>query len=34
MTTLIDRMFAVNWRGQFAVIRAFAPMLKASRGTG
>lgn len=27
---LIDRMFAVNWRGQFAVIRAFAPMLKAS----
>ena len=27
---LIDRMFAVNWRGQFAVIRAFAPMLKAT----
>jgi len=27
---LIDRMFAVNWRGQFAVVRAFAPMLKAS----
>jgi 3-oxoacyl-[acyl-carrier protein] reductase len=27
---LIDRMFAVNWRGQFAVIRTFAPMLKAS----
>lgn len=27
---LIDRMFAVNWRGQFAVIRAFAPLLKAS----
>jgi 3-oxoacyl-[acyl-carrier protein] reductase len=27
---LIDRMFAVNWRGQFAAIRAFAPMLKAS----
>ena len=27
---LIDRMFAVNWRGQFATIRAFAPMLKAS----
>ncbi len=27
---LIDRMFAVNFRGQFAVIRAFAPMLKAS----
>lgn len=27
---LIDRMFAVNWRGQFATIRAFAPMLQAS----
>ncbi len=27
---LIDRMFAVNWRGQFAVARAFAPALKAS----
>ncbi len=27
---LIDRMFAVNWRGQFATVRAFAPMLKAS----
>ncbi len=27
---LIDRMFAVNWRGQFAAIRAFAPMLKTS----
>jgi 3-oxoacyl-[acyl-carrier protein] reductase len=27
---LIDRIFAVNWRGQFAAIRAFAPMLKAS----
>ena len=27
---LIDRMFAFNWRGQFAVIRAFAPMLKAT----
>ena len=27
---LIDRMFAVNWRGQFAVIRAFAPLLQAS----
>ncbi|MBV9569030.1 MAG: SDR family oxidoreductase [Hyphomicrobiales bacterium] len=26
----IDRMFAVNWRGQFAVIRTFAPLLKAS----
>jgi 3-oxoacyl-[acyl-carrier protein] reductase len=26
----IDRMFAVNWRGQFAAIRTFAPMLKAS----
>ena len=23
-------MFAVNWRGQFAAIRTFAPMLKAS----
>ena len=27
---LIDAMFAVNWRGQFATVRAFAPMLKAS----
>lgn len=27
---LIDRMFAVNWRGQFAMVRAFAPLLKAS----
>ena len=27
---LIDEVFAVNWRGQFAVIRTFAPMLKAS----
>jgi 3-oxoacyl-[acyl-carrier protein] reductase len=27
---LIDRMFVVNWRGQFAAIRTFAPMLKAS----
>ncbi len=26
---LIDRMFQVNWRGQFAAIRTFAPMLKA-----
>jgi 3-oxoacyl-[acyl-carrier protein] reductase len=26
----IDRMFQVNWRGQFAVIRTFAPLLKAS----
>jgi 3-oxoacyl-[acyl-carrier protein] reductase len=26
----LDRMFAVNWRGQFAAIRTFAPMLKAS----
>jgi 3-oxoacyl-[acyl-carrier protein] reductase len=26
----IDRMFAVNWRGQFAAIRTFAPLLKAS----
>lgn len=27
---LIDRMFQVNWRGQFAVIRTFAPLLKVS----
>jgi 3-oxoacyl-[acyl-carrier protein] reductase len=27
---LIDRMFTVNWRGQFAAIRTFAPMLKAA----
>src|SRR6478609_3856822 len=27
---LIDRMFQVNWRGQFAAIRSFAPLLKAS----
>jgi 3-oxoacyl-[acyl-carrier protein] reductase len=27
---LIDRMFAVNWRGQFATIRSLAPLLKAS----
>jgi 3-oxoacyl-[acyl-carrier protein] reductase len=27
---LIDRMFAVNWRGQFAAIRTFAPLLKTS----
>jgi 3-oxoacyl-[acyl-carrier protein] reductase len=27
---LIDRLFQVNWRGQFAAIRAFAPLLKAS----
>jgi NAD(P)-dependent dehydrogenase (short-subunit alcohol dehydrogenase family) len=27
---LIDRMFTVNWRGQFAAIRTFAPLLKAS----
>jgi 3-oxoacyl-[acyl-carrier protein] reductase len=26
----IDRMFEVNWRGQYAAIRTFAPMLKAS----
>ena len=26
----IDRMFQVNWRGQFATIRTFAPMLKES----
>jgi len=25
------RMFQVNWRGQFAAIRTFAPLLKASR---
>lgn len=27
---IIDRVFASNWRGVFATIRAFAPMLKAS----
>jgi 3-oxoacyl-[acyl-carrier protein] reductase len=27
---LIDRMFQVNWRGQFATIRTFAPLLQAS----
>jgi 3-oxoacyl-[acyl-carrier protein] reductase len=27
---LIDMMFAVNWRGQFAAVRTFAPLLKAS----
>jgi 3-oxoacyl-[acyl-carrier protein] reductase len=27
---LIDRMFAVNWRGQFATVRTFASLLKAS----
>jgi 3-oxoacyl-[acyl-carrier protein] reductase len=27
---LIDRLFAVNWRGQFAAVRTFAPLLKAS----
>ena len=26
----IDQMFAVNWRGQFAAVRTFAAMLKAS----
>ncbi|MBW4656971.1 MAG: SDR family oxidoreductase [Kaiparowitsia implicata GSE-PSE-MK54-09C] len=26
----IDDMFKVNWRGQFAAIRAFAPLLEAS----
>ncbi len=26
----IDRMFAVNWRGQFAAVRTFASLLKAS----
>lgn len=25
---LIDRMFQVNWRGQFAAVRTFAPLLK------
>jgi 3-oxoacyl-[acyl-carrier protein] reductase len=27
---LIDELFRVNWRGQFATIRTFAPMLQAS----
>ncbi len=27
---LIDSIFQVNWRGQFATIRTFTPMLKAS----
>jgi 3-oxoacyl-[acyl-carrier protein] reductase len=27
---LIDELFAVNWRGSFAAIRAFAPQLQAS----
>jgi len=27
---LIDRMFRVNWRGQFAAVRTFASLLKAS----
>ena len=27
---LIDHMFEVNWRGQFATIRTFAPLLQAS----
>lgn len=27
---LIDAMFAVNWRGQFAAARTFAPLLKGS----
>jgi 3-oxoacyl-[acyl-carrier protein] reductase len=27
---LIDRMFIVNWRGQFAAIRTFVPLIKAS----
>ncbi|MEP9378846.1 SDR family oxidoreductase [Aquabacter sp. CN5-332] len=27
---LIDRMFAVNWRGSFAAVRSFAPLLKES----
>ena len=30
---LIDRMFAVNWRGQFATVRVFRGLLEAS-GTG
>jgi 3-oxoacyl-[acyl-carrier protein] reductase len=27
---LIDDMFVVNWRGQYAAVRAFAPLLKES----
>ncbi len=27
---LIDRLFQVNWRGQFAAVRTFAPLLQAS----
>jgi 3-oxoacyl-[acyl-carrier protein] reductase len=27
---VIDRMFQVNWRGQFATIRTFVPLLKTS----
>jgi 3-oxoacyl-[acyl-carrier protein] reductase len=27
---LIDRMFQVNWRGQFAAVRAFRPLLEAT----
>lgn len=27
---LIDELFAINWRGQFAAIRAFAPHLRAT----
>jgi len=27
---LIDRLFQVNWRGQFAAIRIFAPLMKES----
>jgi 3-oxoacyl-[acyl-carrier protein] reductase len=27
---LIDRLFAVNWRGQFAAIRSFTPLLRES----
>jgi len=27
---LIDRMFVVNWRGQYTAARTFAPLLKAS----
>ncbi len=30
---LIDEIFRVNWRGSFAAVRAFAPLLR-SRGSG
>ena len=29
---LIDEIFRVNWRGAFAAVRAFAPLLKANGG--